>query len=202
MSGGGSFRSAPWQTGRILNMKITINVVKKIIFLPLFGLLILVTLLMISQKIPLGGYSSYVVLSGSMNPSFNAGDMIVTKKISAISIKEKDVATFVDPFVAGKIITHRIIKIEEKNKQNFITTQGDANNTPDKWSIPAAAVIGIVVFSIPKLGHLVVFAKQPLGFFLLILLPGLIIIASELVSLAKYVRSLEAKVKQNDDIQH
>lgn len=179
----------------------TMEIIKNIVFIPLFILLILVTLLMVSQKIPIGGYSSYVVLSGSMSPTFNAGDMIVSQKTNTSSIAENDIVVFNDPSVTGKIITHRAVKIENKNNQRVITTKGDANNSADQWSLPMTSVLGKTVFSIPLIGYLVVFARQPAGFFLLVLLPGMVIIISELISLGRYVKSLEVKMKEYDKVQ-
>lgn len=106
------------------------------------------------------GYSQLVVTSGSMEPTFSAGDVIV--------IKEKDryepgeIVTFRD--VAGALVTHRIVGTSEGQ---FIT-RGDANNTEDKELLPPGNIVGALVFDLPVIGNLLLFLKTPLGLVLLI----------------------------------
>lgn len=180
-------------------MKDIFGKIKNIILVPLLVILLLVSLLMVNQRLPIFGLSTYVVLSGSMSPAFNAGDVVVVNKSATYGMN--DIITFNDPNIPGKIITHRIIKSENKNNQQIFTTKGDANNTEDKLSIPSTSVLGKVLFAVPKLGYFVNFSKTIPGFLLFIILPGVIIIISELLSLVKYIKVLEAKVKDHENIQ-
>ena len=99
------------------------------------------------------GYGAAVVLSGSMEPEFSEGDLIVVTQ--ADTYKVNDIVVFQD----GKsLVVHRIISIDGET----ITTQGDANQTADE-PIMVSAVKGKVLFWIPYLGKVVGFLKTPVG---------------------------------------
>lgn len=69
------------------------------------------------------GYTFFEIVSGSMSPTIEKGDMIFVKLDT--DYKVGDIVSFKDN---DSIITHRII---EKN-DNYYVTQGDANNVADK----------------------------------------------------------------------
>lgn len=88
------------------------------------------------------GYSLFEVATGSMSPTIEAGDVVITKLTK--EVKENDIIVYID---GNNIITHRLI---EKNG-NKIITRGDANNSEDK-PIEEKMIIGEVVKIIPQLG--------------------------------------------------
>ena len=102
------------------------------------------------------GYRSYTVLSGSMEPEFYPGDMVITKHKSKTNIKVNDIVTYRDN--DGVIITHRIIK---ETTEGYIT-KGDNNNVEDLDILTEDNIIGEVKFSIPKLGYIMNFLSKPM----------------------------------------
>ena len=88
------------------------------------------------------GYSLFEVATGSMSPTIEVGDVVITKLTK--EVKENDIIVYIDE---NNIITHRLI---EKNG-NKIITRGDANNSEDK-PIEEKMIIGEVVKIIPQLG--------------------------------------------------
>ena len=99
------------------------------------------------------GYGAAVVLSGSMEPEFSEGDLIVVKE--AENYKLNDIVVFQD---FGSLVVHRIISIDGET----ITTKGDANNIADK-PVDVSAVKGKVLLWIPYAGSVVGFLKTPVG---------------------------------------
>ena len=88
------------------------------------------------------GYSLFEVATGSMSPTIEVGDVVITKLTKEVNAN--DIIVYMD----GKnIITHRLI---EKNGDKIIT-RGDANNSEDK-PIEEKMIIGEVVKIIPQLG--------------------------------------------------
>ena len=71
------------------------------------------------------GYRSYTVLSGSMEPTFYPGDIVITKHKNKTDIQVNDIVTYRDN--EGVIITHRIM---EETPEGYIT-KGDHNNVED-----------------------------------------------------------------------
>lgn len=105
------------------------------------------------------GYGAAVVLSGSMEPTFSAGDLIVVQQDS--SLEKDDIVVFED---IGSLVVHRIIEIDGEN----VITKGDANNTDD-GPVALSKVRGRVLFHIPGMGTVVQFLKTPVGTLCMIL---------------------------------
>lgn len=113
------------------------------------------------------GYSQLVVTSGSMEPEFSAGDVILIKAKGSYELG--DVVTFRDP--AGQLVTHRLVG---RTQGQFIT-KGDANNVEDSDLLPPEKIVGGLVTYIPAVGSFLLFLRTPLGLLLLLLLGILLI---------------------------
>ncbi|MDS0475078.1 signal peptidase I [Natrinema sp. 1APR25-10V2] len=126
-----------------------------------------------------GGDDAYIVTSDSMQPTISSGDVVVTTEVPADQIETGDVVTFHagdDP--DRGYITHRVIETREENGQLYFKTKGDANEDPDQGYVPASATAGVQHLHIPYLGYLLLFARSPLGLVALVVLPGVVLIAS------------------------
>lgn len=141
----------------------------------------------------IAGYQMYVVLSGSMNPSFDTGSLVFVKPTEPSAIAEGDIITFSSSSDATRLTTHRVVGINQNDSLSFVT-RGDANNVNDPSPVPAENVVGRVTGSVPYIGYLFGFAQTRQGLILLIFIPGLFLIIMELRRLFKYM--VEAKVQQ------
>jgi signal peptidase I len=119
------------------------------------------------------GYRSFTVLSGSMVPELQVGDLVVDEPLAASEIRRGDVITFPDPEQAGRLITHRVRGIRIHGTTVDVTTRGDANNTVEQWSIAATGSVGRVVYRLPWLGYAMVTARSRAGRIGLLVLPAL-----------------------------
>ena len=127
-----------------------------------------------------GSMHFLIVLSGSMGPEINPGDIVVSKYTNPEEIKINDVITFALVDNPKKCVTHRVINITNENGSMGFQTKGDANEDPDQRIVQSSELIGKIVLVIPYLGYLPHFAKSPLGFITLIIVPGILIIFSEI----------------------
>jgi len=136
-------------------------------------------------------FGAYVIISESMIPSINVYDAVVTMRASVDDIEVNDIITFLSKEIhtAGTPITHRVIGIvhdpEDETKIIGYRTKGDHNNTPDFALIAPNEVIGKVVFRIPLIGYLQTFMTKPIGWILIIVLPCLLIIGSDVSKIIK-----------------
>ena len=90
------------------------------------------------------------VLSNSMQPSFSAGDLVVTRTVPTGSLQVGDVITFVQPGTARPLI-HRISSLQD----GVITTRGDANPVDDPWRLTLTGTTADrLVAVVPYLGWL------------------------------------------------
>ena len=144
----------------------------------------------------LGKMTPLIVLTESMDPKINSGDLIITKKVNANEIKEGDVITFFDPEGNGSsVVTHRVIKLEfEGDKLTGFRTQGDNNDIEDRLTVPAENLIGIWTEKrIGFLGHVVLFTQSPFGLIVCIFLPIAAFVVYEVLR-----RKKQDKAKQDD----
>lgn len=118
--------------------------------------------LWLKQEIPsVFGYAPVYVLSGSMEPTFSAGDMIIIHTQSQYA--PGDVVTFYND---GELVTHRIIG---ESPAGF-TVKGDANNIRDEEPVSRADVVGKLVFVFPYIGSATSFFRTPQGLIILAVL--------------------------------
>jgi len=128
-----------------------------------------------------GAEASLVVKSDSMSPAIQAGDVVVVTGADAMSLSAGTVITYREP--GGTVVTHRIVEVVKTDDGIRYRTKGDANEEPDRALVTPAQVRGTVWFTIPLLGHLVVFANTDLGLATLVVVPAVLLLGSELYSL-------------------
>lgn len=110
------------------------------------------------------------VVSGSMEPTFYKGDLIVAKGVPTESLVVGDVIVF-ENHLRGIDVVHRVIKVEGGSSHTYFYTQGDNNRTnpiSDQESGLSPPVMddwvkGKVVLVIPKLGWFKVILTEFLG---------------------------------------
>ncbi len=85
------------------------------------------------------GYSPVIVMSGSMSPAFETGDMIVLQKTDPYALQVGDVICYMEEESA---VTHRIIEIQQADGAQLYVTQGDANNTEDATPVTPEQIEG------------------------------------------------------------
>ncbi len=132
-----------------------------------------------------------IVQSGSMAPAIKMGSIVVVKP--AEDYKIGDVITFGPCTKTKAPTTHRIYDIKVVEGKPYYITKGDANNAPDQREISKREVIGKVLFSVPYLGFAVDFAKKPLGFALIIIIPATIIIFDEIKKIFGEIKKIRQK---------
>ncbi|WP_380677679.1 signal peptidase I [Salinigranum sp. GCM10025319] len=166
------------------------------------GIVVLIALVapfvMYAAPQTIGATESYVVMSGSMEPSIMTGDVIFVYERDPSTIEEGDVITYNLDGQQREVTTHRVIDIVENEEgQRMFVTKGDANEEPDPYRVPANAVIGVmptdgIPARAPFLGHALLFAQSRLGIALLVFIPAGLLVVTELWSLYKEATSGEA----------
>ncbi len=135
------------------------------------------------------------VQSGSMVPAYSKGDLVVVNRVPDNAYKVGDVITFINPADSKQTITHRVVGIPTAGGKSIgrFETKGDANAASD-GSIASNDIVGKVSAGIPVLGFIFDFVRQPLGLVLLIYVPALSIIVSEMRRLMKHYKDQEPYV--------
>ena len=142
------------------------NNIKRIIgqLLSIGGTLIMVAAIAVclALMIPkLAGYSSYVVVSGSMEPNIPVGSLALSKKVDPATLETGDVIVFVNPARGTTPITHRVVSNDTANGK--IVTKGDANESEDVNPATYENVVGKVEVHVPYAGSLASMLTSALG---------------------------------------
>ena len=153
-----------------------------------------IAILLIFSVFPItGNYKLMIVKSGSMTPAIKIGSIVVIKPMDEYKIG--DVISFGETTKIEAPTTHRIYDIKVTEGKVSYITKGDANNAPDRKEISQIEVIGKVLFSVPFVGYAVDFTKKPLGFALIIIAPGAIIIYGEVGKIYQEIKKMKEKRK-------
>jgi len=165
-------------------LKKAINILQWLLTIVLISV---VLLLIFTAFNPVKSFQVLRVMSGSMEPKIKVGSIVFVQKVKPEILKENDVITYTSLEDSNISITHRLIAIEEKEGKTVFKTQGDANNSEDIDEVSPSQIKGKVVFSLPFLGYLSVWIRKPLGFGLLVILPALLIVISEILNIKKTI---------------
>lgn len=113
------------------------------------------------------GYKSFVIVSGSMEPTIKKGDAIFVKQVPEEEIKNNDIISFT---IGNTNVTHRIIEITEEKGIKKYTTKGDNNNTEDKEKITYQQIEGKYQLKINQFGIVTQILKSKITLIILILM--------------------------------
>ena len=116
------------------------------------------------------GIRPAIVLSGSMSPTFDAGDVILLKKTrEPDKLEVGDVACYL---YSGKATTHRIIeRFEAEGKPRYVM-KGDYNNVEDRLAVDPEQIQGVWTGGrIRHLGSFLMFLQSTMGMFVFLICP-------------------------------
>jgi signal peptidase I len=82
-------------------------------------------------QVKTGQWHATPVLSGSMRPGLQPGDVVVTQRVPISALRVRDVVVFYPPNQTSHQTVHRIVKLTVKGTTTSITTWGDANLVAD-----------------------------------------------------------------------
>ena len=121
------------------------------------------------QALPkLFGFSSAVIISGSMSGAIEVNDVVIARERPVYA--PQDVILFLD--YEESLICHRIVG---QTDDGFVT-KGDANNVEDQRPIPQSHILGKVVWVLPRVGLVQQYARSPLGLSLIALAVAAIVL--------------------------
>jgi len=153
----------------------------------------------VSGNVPnLFGYSLYVIVSPSMSPDLEIGDVIVSRQYKGGELQVGQVVEYVGKSgdMTGKIITHRIESISGEGDDRVIITKGTANADADP-PISPSDIIAVMTYKTVIIDKIYAVLSTTVGFILLVLLPMMAMIITEVVRLMLEVKG-EKDGKNNE----
>lgn len=134
------------------------------------------------------GYRFFAVLSNSMSPLFESGDIVVVQRCDPSQLHKGDVISFYspDPSRPGIVITHQIDQVVVTDgKISFITKGTSAR---DLYPVSSDQVLGIYRSRLAKAGRLATYLKSPTGYLLLVIVPFLLFLCGQTVRFLRLLR--------------
>ena len=150
-----------------------------------------------ADEVPsVGGMFPMIVLTDSMYPVIESGDLILCHTAEADEIKVDDVISFYDPMGSGtSVVTHRVMEVIVDDGEIQFRTKGDNNNAEDPALVPAENLIGTYQSRIPKVGHVALFMQTTTGLIVCCVLPILLLVGYDVLRRKKF----EKTQKQDTD---
>lgn len=100
------------------------------------------------------GSTPLTVLTGSMQPAYPPGTLIIVKPLDSADIRIGDPVTYQIESGKPAVVTHRVISITSGSDGSVsFTTQGDANNAADATPVMPEQIRGKVWYALPYLGY-------------------------------------------------
>lgn len=110
------------------------------------------------------GYQTSTMLTGSMSPLINPGDVVVTVPTPVSEIGAGDIITYRIPVEDHRVETHRVTDVlTNKDGTTAVRTKGDANRGADPWTATLqGATVDRHVLTVPYVGQAIRTLRQPL----------------------------------------
>jgi signal peptidase len=105
------------------------------------------------------GVRPTLVSGVSMDPALIAGDIVITREVSAEEIVVGDIIRFRHH---DTYILHRVVDVENESGRIYFITKGDANNVEDP-PVLESQLEGKVILTVPKVGWLSIGLRNLLG---------------------------------------
>ena len=118
----------------------------------------IVGLLMVSIAPVLLGWHTTVVVSGSMAPQIEPGDVIAAAPTSR-SPRPGTIVLVDDPARPGDLLMHRLVRYDPEGR---MILKGDANEAPDSTPVNPGSLRGVPRLRIPLIGLPYVWIRQGL----------------------------------------
>lgn len=162
--------------------KFIFELLKCLLFLIMFLYIAFICVQRISGNKGIMGYHLYTVATGSMAGVYDVNDVIVVKNCDTSKLKVGDDVAYIGNRggLEDKLVTHRIIKIEDGENGRIFTTKGVSNQVDDP-SITSSQIVGKVAGILPVVTQLNHIIKSQVGFFCLIFCPLVLVIVLEIL---------------------
>lgn len=137
-----------------------------------------------NNKLSFFDYRMFTVVSGSMEPRYMIGDVLIAKQVPAEEIKVGDSISYLGKRGSfnGMIITHEVIDIEKDASGKYIYHTKGLTNIVEDPIVDYDQVYGKIIRKSVILSFIYMIVGSKYGIFLFIIIPLFYIIGSEILS--------------------
>ena len=175
------------------NVLTVIGTILCIILIPILIInCILIVKSFTSEEVPnVAGTLPLIVLTDSMYPLIQSGDLIICHTAEPEEIEQGDVIAFFDPAGNGStIVTHRVLEVTEQGGQIAWRTKGDNNNTEDRLLVTADKLVAVYEDTrIPGAGNVALFMQTTPGLIVCVVCPILLLVGYDMIRRRMYEKA-------------
>lgn len=162
-------------------MEKVVKIVSKILYQILIIVCVLIAAVIILQKVSnsnksIAGYRIFRVITGSMEPEYDVGEVVISKEVDPKSIKVGDDIVYLGSYgeYSGKIIMHEVVAIDtdENGNLNF-HAKGLHSSSVEDPQIKESQIYGVVKF---KSGILTVLYKLATNIYSLFVIISILVL--------------------------
>jgi signal peptidase len=125
------------------------------------------------------GWRLEFVQTASMEPGYPVDSLLIAESIDPSDVRAGMAITYLDPGGRDRLVTHRVVRVEQTGGELSFITRGDANVADDPFPVPAANVRSRVRWHVPFLGGWMYAMRWPRNGLLLIGVPALVLVVGE-----------------------
>jgi signal peptidase I len=109
------------------------------------------------------GYRTMTMLTGSMAPQINPGDVVISTPLDVHDVTKGMVISYHIPIDDHRVVTHRVVSVQHGADGTVtVQTKGDANTALDPWQATLQGQTAYQVRAvIPELGHVIEALRTP-----------------------------------------
>jgi len=161
------------------------GIINAIVVLVVLSFVLIVCLQRFSNnKISFLDYRIFTVVTGSMEPKYKIGDVLIAKEKDPSEIKVGDAISYLASRgeIKNNVITHEVVNItKDENGKYLFHSKGLANLVEDPI-VHEEQLFGVVVYKTKLLSYIRKIISTDIGMLLFIIIPILYIIISEMIA--------------------
>ena len=163
-----------------------LKIALKVAFAILFAAFVLMVCLQrfSGNKISFFNYRMFTVASGSMEPKYKIGDVLISKNVDPSKVKVGDTISYLGNKgdFTNKVITHQVVDIAKDADGKYLFHSKGLANLVEDPIVHESQLYGVVVYKSIILSLVYKVVGTKFGLFVFIVLPLLYIIGSEIIS--------------------
>ena len=158
------------------SIKKIVKIVLKLLYQILVIFCLILSVVIVFQKITdsnrsVAGYRLFRVITGSMEPEYNVGEVVISKEVDPNTIKIGDDIVYMGQYgeYTGKIIMHSVIAIDKDNNGNLtFHAKGLHSSSVEDPRVSANQIYGVVKYKSDLLTRLYKLATNIYSVFIII----------------------------------
>ena len=166
--------------------KIIKSIINTIIVVVVLAFVLIVCLQRFSgNKISFLNYRMFTVVTGSMEPKYKIGDVLIAKEKDPSEVKIGDAISYLAEKgeIKNNVITHEVVNITQNEKGEYLFHAKGLINLVEDPVVHESQLYGVVVYKTKLLSFVRKIISTDIGMLLLIIIPILYIIVSEMIAI-------------------